>query len=157
MSQIKILSQREKQEILNQLHEQFGIKEIPLTLLKRGEEKIFAFSGEINEEQINSLAEATPIEGMGIYFAKLEPKLNLIRLSIEGVHLIQKQITKNIFELKTQEQVDQWMSGQELPIQVKERGFIVIKYKNDFLGTGKASEMKIGNFIPKNRRLKLKE
>jgi len=32
-----------------------------------------------------------------------------------------------------------------------------MKYKNDFLGTGKASENKIGNFIPKNRRLKHKE
>ena len=35
-----------------------------------------------------------------------------------------------------------------------ERGFLVMKYKDNFLGTGKASENKISNFIPKNRRLK---
>ena len=28
-----------------------------------------------------------------------------------------------------------------------------MKYKDDFLGSGKASEKKISNFIPKNRRL----
>ena len=31
-----------------------------------------------------------------------------------------------------------------------------MKYKDNFLGTGKASENKISNFIPKNRRLKEK-
>jgi len=29
-----------------------------------------------------------------------------------------------------------------------------MKYENDMLGTGKASEEKITNFIPKSRRLK---
>jgi NOL1/NOP2/fmu family ribosome biogenesis protein len=32
--------------------------------------------------------------------------------------------------------------------------FLIMKYNNDFLGCGKASENKITNFIPKNRRLK---
>ncbi len=38
----------------------------------------------------------------------------------------------------------------------KSSGFVVIKHKKDFLGTGKASENKISNFIPKNRRLREK-
>ena len=37
------------------------------------------------------------------------------------------------------------------------KGFVIMKCEDDFLGTGKASENKIGNFIPKNRRLKYKE
>ena len=48
------------------------------------------------------------------------------------------------------------MKGNELEIQTGKKGFLIIKYKNDFLGCGKASEPKITNFIPKNRRLKEK-
>jgi NOL1/NOP2/fmu family ribosome biogenesis protein len=36
------------------------------------------------------------------------------------------------------------------------KGIVAIRYKEDFLGCGKASESKISNFIPKSRRLKLK-
>ena len=32
-----------------------------------------------------------------------------------------------------------------------------MKFKNDILGTGKISENKISNFVPKSRRLKFKE
>lgn len=37
-----------------------------------------------------------------------------------------------------------------------QKGFYIIKNREDFLGTGKISDEKIGNFIPKNRRLKVK-
>ena len=46
------------------------------------------------------------------------------------------------------------MKGHELPIKTGKRGFLIMKHGEDFLGAGKASENKIGNFIPKNRRLK---
>jgi len=44
--------------------------------------------------------------------------------------------------------------GRELNIKTGKRDFLIIKHGDDFLGTGKVSEEKIGNFIPKNRRLK---
>jgi NOL1/NOP2/fmu family ribosome biogenesis protein len=91
--------------------------------------------------------------GVGDYFAK-EQGYEL-RLSIEGTHLLKEQITKNIFELN-QEQKEQWMHGHDLQIKTGKKGFFIIKYENDFLGTGKLSEEKISNFIPKNRRLKEK-
>ena len=65
------------------------------------------------------------------------------------------EITKNIFSLNS-EQAEQWMKGHELQIKTGMKGFVAIKYEEDFLGTGKASENKIGNFIPKNRRLREK-
>ena len=49
------------------------------------------------------------------------------------------------------------MMGRELLIKTGKRGFLIMKYNDDFLGTGKASEEKIGNFIPKSRRLKNRE
>jgi len=150
---LKILNENEKKQIENYLKERFGINKIPGILLKKGEERIFLFSGDINSKQINQLDNKILLERVGIYFAKMigkEPKL-----SIEGVQILKNQIKKNIFEIN-KEQAEKWMSGQELNIKTKKRGFIIIKYQEDLLGCGKASEEKITNFIPKSRRLKLK-
>ena len=78
-----------------------------------------------------------------------------IRLSIEGTQIFKEQIRKNIFEIN-EEQLNDWMFGRELNIKTGLRGIIAIKHQNDFLGCGKASENKIGNFIPKSRRLRSK-
>src|SRR3989344_4833623 len=116
---IHILSQHETQEILSKLKEQFGIKEIENTMY---------------------------IERLGVYFAKEQE--DGIRLSIEGAQILQSQITKNIYELDDT-QLEPWMKGNELNVSLGKKCFVIIKYKDDFLGTGKASENKITNFIPK--------
>ena len=155
MNGIKVLDKKEKAEIESQLKEQFGILNIPGEIFMRGEERFFLFSGNLNENGIKPLEEVVFIERIGIYFAKKEKDRKEIRLSMDGVQALQNEITKNIFEIPD-EMVEQWMSGRELNIKTGMKGFIIIKNKNDFLGCGKASEEKIGNFIPKNRRLKEK-
>lgn len=150
---LKILSTSEKRKIEKYLKEQFGINEILGLLLKRGEERIFIFQGDLNSKDILELENKIPLERIGIYFAKIigiEPKL-----SIEGVQILKNQIKKNIFGIN-KKQAEKWMSGQELNIKTGIKGFIILKYKDDLLGCGKASEEKITNFIPKSRRLKLK-
>ena len=109
------------------------------------------FQGDLDKKQIYNLERTISIERVGVYFGKFQNEE--IRLSIEGTHILKNQITKNIFELN-KEQAELWMKGNELEIQTGKRGFLVMKYKEDFLGCGKASELKIGNFIPKSRRLK---
>lgn len=149
---MKILNHKQRKEIQDKLTEQFGVKKIPNVLVKFGEEKIFAFSG--NLTLLQKLQELTRIEGVGNYIAKEQREE--IRLSIEGTHLFKNQITKNIFELNEQ-QLKNWMHGSEILLDSKDKikkGFVVMKYKDDFIGTGKASEHKITNFIPKIRRLK---
>jgi NOL1/NOP2/fmu family ribosome biogenesis protein len=93
------------------------------------------------------------LKELEFYFAKEQN--GEIRLSLEGVHLLKDQITKGIFELD-EKQADEWMHGSELNIETGKKQFLVMKHKDYFLGTGKASEKKISNFIPKNRRLKFK-
>ena len=151
MTYIKILNPREKAEIEKQLEKQFGIKQIPGMIVQRGEERLFLFSGSFSEKDIEKLETCAFIERMGVYFAKIIG--NDIRLSIEGSQILKKQITKNIFELNSKE-AEEWMMGRELPIKTGKHGFLIMEHDSDFLGTGKASEEKIGNFIPKNRRLK---
>jgi len=144
----------EKKKIEKKLNEQFGIENIEGSLIRIGEEKLFLFQGDFNEKKLKLLEEQAQLERVGIYFGKIQG--NEIRLSIEGSQILKKQIKKNIFEL-TWGQTEQWMMGRELDIQTGKRGFLVIKYGGDFLGCGKASENKIGNFIPKTRRLKNKK
>ena len=151
MNFLKILNESEKREIERELEEQFGIKNIPGLILRRGEERLFLFSGSFDKKEIKNLEKIVPVERIGVYFAKhMDGK---VKLSIEGTHALKNQIKKNIFELE-ENQIENWMKGQELLVKTGKRGFLVMKYKNDFLGTGKASEEKIGNFIPKSRRLK---
>jgi len=150
---LKILSINEKKQIEESLKEQFGITEIKGLLVKRGEERIFLFQGDLNPKEISELERIIPLERVGIYFAKMirdKPKL-----SIEGAQILKDQIKNNIFELN-KEQTEQWMGGQELNIKTGKKGFIILKYEEDLLGCGNASEEKITNFIPKSRRLKLK-
>ena len=149
----KILNEREKKEIVEKLKEQFGINEVPGKIVMRGKERLFLYSGNLDEEEMEKLESLVFIERAGIYFAKIEEPNEDIRLSIEGTQILKEQINKNIFEIP-ENLVDDWMKGRELNVQSGMKGFVVMKFGNEFLGCGKASENKIGNFIPKNRRLK---
>ena len=122
-------------------------------IVQKGKERLFLLTTNFNAKEIRKIENTAFIERAGVYFAKI--MRDQIKLSLEGTFILRDQITKNIHEL-TKEESKQWMMGQELPIQTGKKDFLVIKYKEDFLGCGKASELKIGNFIPKQRRLKSK-
>ncbi len=156
MKNLTILKEKETKEILEKLEEQFGIKEIPGILIKIGSERIFLFRGEATLREIGEIDKTAFIERAGVYIGKIFTPTDEIRLSIEGTQIFREQITKNIFTLENEEDYEKWMNGQELNIKTGMKGFLIIKYKDDYLGAGKASEEKIGNFIPKNRRLKIK-
>ncbi len=153
-SSLKIFSENEKQEILDKLNQQFGIKKVDGIISMRGQERLFLFQGNFDERKIRELESTISVERVGIYFGKIAD--DKIRLSIEGVQILKEQIAKNIFEIQTEEDLEKWMKGNELNIKTGKKDFLIIKYKDDFLGCGKASEEKITNFIPKNRRLKEK-
>lgn len=156
MISIEIMPERESDEIKRKLKEQFGINNIPGTLMRKGKERIFLFQGEITERELEKIDEVVEIERAGIYIGKIFEPTDEIRLSIEGTQILHDQIKTNIYELNSEQDYEKWMNGQELNIQTNLRGIIIIRYRDEFLGSGKASENKIGNFIPKSRRLKIK-
>ncbi|MEX0932794.1 MAG: hypothetical protein WDZ77_01710 [Candidatus Pacearchaeota archaeon] len=153
MNWIKILNKTEKNHIEKKLSEQYGSDSIEGELAIRGKDKIFLFSGGFNSDDLKRLAKAIFIERIGVYFAKEDERMGGIRLSIEGSQILKNKLKKNVFELN-HEQTEEWMQGKELRIKTGKKGFLIMKSGDNFLGTGKASEEKIGNFIPKNRRLK---
>ncbi|HTZ41892.1 MAG TPA: hypothetical protein VMC07_01645 [Candidatus Omnitrophota bacterium] len=151
---IQILTPLTTNRIEKSLREQFGIEEINGKMLKLGEEKLFLFTGDASDNEIKTLEKIVPVERIGVYFAKVVHED--IKLSIEGTQILKNQIKKNIFEVD-ETQAREWMEGSELNVKTGKKGFVAIKYKDNFLGCGKASEEKIGNFVPKMRRLKRKE
>ncbi|MCR4327448.1 MAG: hypothetical protein NUV46_02610 [Nanoarchaeota archaeon] len=150
-SELKLLEGKEKKEIIEKLNEQFGIEKIPGILFMRGKEKIFLFNGSFDEKKVRELEEISFVERVGVYLGKIEEYG--IRLSIEGSQILKDEIKNNVIEL-TKEEMERWMMGHEILKKTKNTGFMIIKYKNEMLGTGKASAEKITNFIPKSRRLK---
>jgi NOL1/NOP2/fmu family ribosome biogenesis protein len=157
MIPIKFFKQDEKERIIRALNQQFGIEDVPFIMARLGKERIIIFSGELSEREILNIDQIAHIEGIGLYFAKEE--VDGIRLSIEGSQILSNQITKNVFNIN-EKQAEQWMMGQEINLDKEDsekRGFFVMKFNNDALGTGKISNSRITNFVPKPRRLKSRE
>ena len=152
---LKFLNTKEREKILRLLEEQFGIKNVEGRFIMIGKERIFLYNGGLSKEMMEKISKITNLERAGVYFGKMMPSGNgeKIRLSIEGTQILKEEIRKNVFEL-SEEMVEEWMMGRELNIKTGKRDFLIIKHGDDFLCTGKVSEEKIGNFIPKNRRLK---
>ena len=149
--ELKILNSKERQKIAEKLKERFGIESIPYMIVQSGKERLRISSTNLSTDEIRKLSQTANIESIGLYFATLVN--DEIRLSIDATHLLKSQINKNIIEISEKEK-DEWLKGRDLQKENAERGFVVIKYKDDLLGTGKLSEEKISNFIPKERRIK---
>lgn len=127
-------------------------------------DRIRIFSGNLTNEQLMKIWSLFPIEGVGLYFAKdfVDKRgARETRLSVDGIHRIKDQITENIMEI-TKEQLDKWFYGETLELNEEQkqkfkdyRGFVSLKYGEDFVGTAKlTSQNALLNFLPKERRIK---
>ena len=148
----EILSRHEKDLLIEQLKNRFGIEKLPYLLFKTGKEKIRAFSGHLSRDELNTLFKTATVEIIGIYLVK-EEKKNEARLSLDANHLLHEQISKNIFILDEQ-QAKKWMKGEDIYVDKDLFGFYILKNDNDFMGCGKASQGRMINFIPKERRVR---
>lgn len=97
-------------------------------------------------KDVQKLKEDYKIISQGLYIGKIEK--SGFRLTIEGSQLLKPKT--NILEVKNLD----WLQGKDIDSKQKFIGFVAIKYKNDFLGSGVYSKGKILNFVPKVRRIK---
>ena len=149
---IEFVRKGEKKKILELLKENYGIEKLPYLLIKSGKNKLRLFSGNLSKEEIKELSKIVFIEGIGLYFASF--RNNEIRLTLDSLHLLKKQI-KDFIEI-SEKQLQEWFKGLSLDVKDKKlKGFVVLKHKEDFVGIGKASQGKIFNYLPKERRRKI--
>lgn len=92
------------------------------------------------------------VETIGLYFAQTD-KNGELRLSTEGAILLGRYATKRVIEIN-KEQREYWIRGINFDFETKEKGFVLLKYGNDFVGCGKATGNIMLNHVPKERRIK---
>ena len=88
----------------------------------------------------------------GVYFARIES--DGIRLSIEGSFLVGPRATKNVVELDD-ERARRYLAGESVQIDENLHGWVIVKWRNYFLGSAKAKEGRLINYVPGDRRLRL--
>ena len=146
MPELKFLNSKETKEILKLIEEQWGAKlKLDYAFIKNSKSRIFIINKEINQVELEKLR----INSVGMYFCDLE---NGIRLSIEGSQIIGPKATKNVVEIN-ESQAKQWLKGEDLEVNEKFDGFVIIKNNDDFLGTGKYKSGGVLNYVGKSRRI----
>jgi len=89
----------------------------------------------------------------GIYFGRIES--DGIRLTIEGSFLIGPKATKNVLELDDGK-ARRYLAGESVEVEENVNGWVIVKWRSYFLGSAKAKGGRLLNYVPKERRLKLK-
>jgi NOL1/NOP2/fmu family ribosome biogenesis protein len=133
-----------KEIIANFLERQFGISKeeffsLNLEFEERGKRRVYAFKP-CNLD--------IPTYHYGIYFGTLDD--NGFRLSIEGCFLVGKFARMNVLVVDDEKAIA-WMSGKDIECNLK--GYVIVKWREFFLGCGKANGRILRNFVPKNRRV----
>lgn len=149
---LKLLASKEKKQLLALIKNQWSADFRPeLVFFRNEKDKIYAVHKDIAKIDLSGAR----INTVGMYFG--EEKKGELRLSIEGSQLIGPIAKKNVVELD-KEEVLEWLRGVDLHKECDCSGFIIIRHKDDFMGTGKYTQDKrILNFVPKARRLILGE
>lgn len=144
----KILSRSERKEISKFLENRFGISKFNLDLALSGKERMWIIPKSISDIYLDDLR----IEFVGIYFGSYHK--DSIRLSIEACQILGGYAEKNIYNLSEKE-LKLWLSGEEIEVEGLSKGYILLKYKSDFVGSAKYGNGKILNMLQKGRRIKI--
>lgn len=130
------------------LFAQFGIPKIEgYRLLQSGKKRI-RLIGEV----AGTLLPAVPYTGSsGLYVGEYSPRA--VRLTMDGAMLLGQYATKQIIHL-TDEQAQEWMQGESIIYENKQRGYVIVYHKEDILGCGSLSHGILHSFVPKTRRPK---
>ena len=150
MPELKILNSKEIKEIHKLIESQWGAKiKLGYGFLKNSKNRIFIINKSISKIDFSKLR----LNSAGMYFCEIDDKG--IRLSIEGSQIIGAKAARNVVELN-EEETKKWFKGEDLEKECKDcKGFVILKNKNDFLGTGKYSNGRILNYVSKTRRIKV--
>lgn len=146
---ITFLNAREAREIIQKIEEHFGASAYSLlesySFVKTNKDKLHMISRGVDGLEMDR------VNSVGLYIADLQG--DSVRLSMEGAALIGSSATKNVVELDADE-LKKWLRGEDLQKKGEWDGFVLLKYKTDFVGSGKYSNGTIYNFVPKTRRVK---
>ena len=147
MTKARILNSKEVKGILNLAKEQWGIDtKLDYVFIRNEKDKIFIASRDISQVDFSKLN----LNSIGMYFGQITK--GSLRLSIEGSQILGGKAKKNTAEIDDKSALE-WMKGYDIEVEGEYNGFVIIKNKSDYLGSGKFSKGKVLNFVSKPRRL----
>lgn len=156
---IDILDKTKKRKFTEKV-EYLGIEKIHGLLIRTGTERVRTFSGSLSVDEIIRLYSEMRIEGIGLYLGKEQG--DEVRLSLDALHMLKNQITKNVIEI-SELQEKEWFLGHDIHLSEEQKqeykefvGFVAVKAGIDFIGTGKiySDKSAVSNFLPKERRVR---
>ncbi|MFA4647399.1 hypothetical protein P8X24_09155 [Pyrococcus kukulkanii] len=128
-------------DVRKMLEEQYGYAPDDLVLEVRGR-RIYAYKRCEFPEKGHE----------GVYFGKIEA--DGIRLTIEGAFIIGPKATKNVIEVDD-EKAKAWLRGEDIKVDEEGNRWVILKWRNYWLGGGKLINGVVKNYVPKERRLVL--
>jgi NOL1/NOP2/fmu family ribosome biogenesis protein len=152
-SKIKFFSRKEKERIEKIIEKNYGAKLdfSNVILAKTSDEKVWILAKDVKRLDISRLE----VISAGLYLGRLKANEKIL-LSIEGCQLVGKQAKRNIAILNEVE-TRKFVQGQDVEVEksveCEERNFVLVKHKDDFLGSGKFVNNKVENLVSKSRRL----
>ena len=149
MHNLKQLSNKERKILFRKIEALYGIKDLKMNylFLRNNEGRIFIVNKKVRDVDLREVN----VNSIGLYFARFD---NELRLSMEGSQIMGPFANKNTTELND-EDARLWLEGSDIE-NVKENCdeiFVILKNKEDYIGTGKYKEGKILNYVPKERRI----
>jgi NOL1/NOP2/fmu family ribosome biogenesis protein len=157
MQRLTFLNTRENKKILDELKKIYGFSaKLDGALLISPKQKLYLLTKGLELIRLKEEKQLR-IDKAGLYIGAVVP--DGIRLSLEGSQLIGPYATKHVLEID-EEHLEPWVKGEDFDLseqekkQVKEEGFFIIKFGNDFLGCAKIKQGRVHNLVSKSRRLK---
>ncbi len=151
MQRVIFLANKYAKEFFKKLNEHWGCESQEVlsrfAVLRSTKDKIYLMSKDVEQVELSNKR----LDSIGLYFADVHD--DNIRLSMEGSQLLGPIATRNVIDI-TEQELKQWLRGEDLAKQGEWEGCVIIKYGADFIGSGKYSNGTIYNFVPKTRRTK---
>jgi NOL1/NOP2/fmu family ribosome biogenesis protein len=149
--QAKILNKEEVKKIEMILRKNYGARiKFKDVLFKTSREKIWIGTKKafkfLNKLRVNSL---------GLYFGRIK-RNEKIQLSIEGSQIVGEKAKKNIVIID-EENLEKFLQGLNFftkkLIDCELNNFVLVKFKEDFVGSGILRGGYVENILPKARRI----
>ena len=147
MQNLRAISSKDKKKLQKYLAVQFHSDfKLNYDVFISDKKKIYVVNSNIKNIYFDQLR----IHSIGHYFGELCQEQ--IRLSFDAAKLVGETARKNVFVLN-KKQAWQCMKGKDIEnLDTDLTGFVVVKYKENFIGCGKIKEKKLLNYVPKERR-----
>lgn len=134
-------------EILEELSEHYDIQKNlwkNFNYILRSGDIFFFTANEFDYGKINFIRS-------GIKLASFDKKTGW-RLSSNAIQILGNEITKEIVNLNSVDDLKSYFMGQKTKIDHPDSDFVVVKFKDYFLGGGKISNSTLLSYFPRSRR-----